>query len=176
MLNTIKAHKSSRNDLNKYLNHSTIEYYNIVTNELIIRMKNIFHQWFNTHPEPNKNKAKLIQELLPNNPHIFILKFDEKDIGCIICAISNTYCLGDVGFDLCRINTYPNATLFLDFFICQYLKEQLNINTYFIGGYVDGNTSLKKYKDKWASGKINTYGLNKNYFSDIINIILERYD
>ena len=171
--NKIQSHKSSRNKMHRYEKNCNLECHTIITDTLRTRIFNLFNMWFKSHPNPSKGKLKLLQELLQNAPTIFILQYNNIDIGCIICALNDNYCLGEMGFDLCRCG-YQNATLFLDFFICKYIKENFNIDRYYIGGYVDGNTTLKKYKEKWATGKLKTYGLNKDYFNNIINILISR--
>lgn len=175
LLNKIKQHKTSRHDLNRYNKYGSIEFIPEIK-ESSERIKKVFYLWYNLHPCPKKNKILLLEELINNNASAFILKYKNIDIGVRICSISNNYCSPGETFDLSRMTEYHNATLFLNLFMCKFLKEYLNININFYGGYVEGNIGLKQYKDKWASGKINTYGLNKNYINDIYEIIIKKYN
>ena len=52
LYNKIQEHKSSRNKLHRYEKHAAIEYFPIVTDEVVTRIKNVFDPWFTTHPAP----------------------------------------------------------------------------------------------------------------------------
>lgn len=166
----INSSKHVSYQLRKYLKHINLEYHNNITPELQYRINNILNLWFDTHPHPVKNHKEKVKEALKHNPICFMAVYDNKDIGCFILSQPEQYSTKCFCFDLSR-NGYHNSTLLSDFLITDYLNKNFNIKKYYIGGYAPDNNSLKKYKDKWCSGKLILYALNKNHLDIIKQII-----
>lgn len=166
LLNKIQQHKHENYQLRKFMKHAKLEYYNKITPELKERILNIFNIWFEHHPAPDRGTREHVEQAINQLPHIFIVTYNNKDISCHLSSFThnknNIYFASGYIFDLSRCG-YHNCTLLSNLLITQYIKNQFNIDKYYIGGYVPDNRGLKNYKEVWATNKITYYGINSDY-------------
>lgn len=175
LLNKIMQHKTSRRWYKKYKETMFLEHYTCTTiNKNDIDL--IYNKWKSMSPNPHKSTQQKINKLLAsknNDLHIFILKYNNEQIGFAIGAIhNNKYYAQYFMYDFSRDPKYYNATLFFDLFITKYLKDNYNINYYFIYGYSEKTSQLKQYKEKWCAGKIISYKLTNENINLIDYFIL----
>ncbi len=163
LLEKIMNHKTSRRWYKKYIPTLSLQHYNILDIQKE-KIKQLYDKWASMSPNPHKSTWQKIEKLLNSKNkdlQIFILKYNNEDIGFAIGAISNQYYAQYFMYDLSRNNKYYNATLFFDLLITQYIKNYFNIEKYYIYGYSDKTSQLKQYKEKWCAGKIISYKLTK---------------
>lgn len=174
LVNNILLHKNESRQYKRFIEHAKLEVFTSVTSDVEARVFGIFDQWYAHHPNPSVTSKKRVKEKLSLNPYIFIVTYDGVDIGCYIGSISDTnekYLYICNIFDLSRCG-YHNCTLLSHTLIMKYIKENLHIIQYYVGGYSPDNTNLKHYKEQWCAGKILIYGITQDYLIQIKDIVL----